>query len=136
MTKDGAFLRHVAREFEEGFNSGDVDRLMKFYADQYVDINLRKPVQSKGERRNYYAAAMARLGIHLTISPDDILVRGDLAFVRGTLLLAQAAATGGESTRRELRYLEIYERGVDGTWRVIWGMDGPVQEYASGTPDQ
>ncbi len=28
----------------------------------------------------------------------------------------------------ELRYLEICERAPDGTWRVMWGMDGPVQE--------
>ena len=132
MTQDERFLRNMAREFEEGFNSGDVDRLMRFYGDTYVDVNLRKPVQSRGERREYYARVMARPGIHVKVEPDDILVRGDMAFVRGTLLLTQAAGPGREATSTELRYLEICERLQDGTWRVMWGMDGPVQEYVAG----
>ena len=96
MTEDEEFLRNMAREFEEGFNSGDVDRIMRFYGDAYVDVNLRNPVQTKAERRQYYAQVMARPGIHLNVQPDDILVRADLAFVRGTILLTQTAS-GGET---------------------------------------
>ncbi len=132
MTEDEKFLHNVAHEFEEGFNSGDVDRIMRFYADTYVDVNLRNPVQTKAERREYYAQVIARPGIHVTVRPDDILIRGDLAFVRGTILLTQDAV-GGRETVNELRYLEICERVEDGTWRVMWGMDGPVQEYAAGS---
>ena len=76
---------------------------------------------------------MARPGIHLHVRPDDILVRGDLAFVRGTILLTQDVGAGRETTRIELRYLEICERVQDATWRVLWGMDGPVQEYVAGS---
>jgi ketosteroid isomerase-like protein len=126
MTDDEKFLRNVAHEFEEGFNTGDVDRLMRFYGDFYVDVNLRNPVQSKSERREYYAKVMARPGIHVQVRPEEIMIRGDLSFVRGSILLRQGL--GGEATQTELRYLEIYERAHDGTWRVIWGMDGPVQE--------
>jgi ketosteroid isomerase-like protein len=119
MTEDERFLRDVAREFEEGFRTGDLDRIMRFYADTYVDVNLRNPVQTKAERREYYARVMARPGLRLSVQVDDVMVRGDLAFVRGTIHL---------SVDTELRFLEIYERAGDG-WHVIWGMDGPVQEY-------
>jgi ketosteroid isomerase-like protein len=132
MTNDEKCLRKVAREFEEGFNSRDVDRIMRFYGDTYVDINLRNPVQTKAERREYYAKVMTRPGIHVQVQPDAVMVRGDLAFVRGTILLTQDAGRAGEMTRTELRYLEICERAQDGSWRVIWGMDGPVQEYVAG----
>jgi ketosteroid isomerase-like protein len=133
VTEDEKFLRNVAREFEEGFNSGDVGRIMRFYGDTYVDVNLRNPVQTRAERREYYQNVMARPGIHVNVRPDDIVVRGDLAFVRGTLLLTQNAGSGAEAARTELRYLEICERAADGTWRVLWGMDGPVQEYVAGS---
>ncbi|MGH7983639.1 MAG: YybH family protein, partial [Candidatus Udaeobacter sp.] len=123
MTDDEKFLRNVAHEFEEGFNTGDVDRLMRFYGDFYVDVNLRNPVQSKSERQEYYAKVMARPGIHVQVQPEEIMIRGDLSFVRGSILLRQGI--GGEATQSELRYLEIYVRAHDGTWRVIWGMDGP-----------
>jgi ketosteroid isomerase-like protein len=131
MTEDEKSLRNVAHEFEEGFNSGDVDRIMRFYGDIYIDVNLRNPVQTRAERRDYYAKVMARPGIHLQVQPDAIMVRGDLAFVRGTILLTQAAGRANEMTKTELRYLEIYERALDGSWQVTWGMDGAVQEYVA-----
>ena len=132
MNEDERFLRDMAREFEEGFNSKDVDRIMGFYGSTYVDVNLRNPVQTKTERREYYWRVMQRPGIRLKVVPDDILVRGDLAFVRGTILLTQTAPDANEPKQTELRYLEIAQRLSDGSWQVIWGMDGPVQEYIPG----
>ena len=132
MNKDEQFLRNMAREFEEGFNTGDVDRIIRFYGDTYVDVNLRNPVQSKAERREYYAKAMQRPGIRLNVKPDDILIRGDLAFVRGTIILKQTNPDTNAPTQTELRYLELAERLSDGSWQVFWGMDGPVQEYTPG----
>ena len=122
---DNAQLRHMAREFEEGFNTGDVDRIMRFYGDTYVDINLRNPVQTWAERRAYYAQVIKRGGFRVRVQPDDIQIHGDFAFVRGTLELVR----NDESSRTELRYLEIVRRQADGSWQVMWGMDGPIQEY-------
>ncbi len=127
MDADETFLRNMAHEFEEGFNRGDVDRIMRFYGDTYVDVNLRHPVQTRKVRREYYANIIRRSGLTVRVHPDDILIRGDLAFVRGTILLTQAVAGGPLQT--ELRYLEVAERTLDGGWQVLWGMDGPVQEY-------
>ena len=129
MDEDVDFLRHMAHEFEEGFNRGDVNRIMRLYGDTYVDVNLRHPVQTNTARREYYAQVIRRPGLRVQVQPDDILVRGDLAFVRGTILLTQTAVAGIEPTRTELRYLEIAERTREGGWQVLWGMDGPVQEY-------
>jgi ketosteroid isomerase-like protein len=127
MEEDETFLRNMAREFEEGFNRGDVDRIMRFYGDTYVDVNLRHPVQTRAARREYYAHVIRRPGLQVKVQPDDILIKGDLAFVRGTILLTQAVT--GVATQTELRYLEVAERTPDGGWQVLWGMDGPVQEY-------
>ena len=126
---DVAKLRHMASEFAEGFNTGDVDRIMRFYGNTYVDINLRNPVQSWQERRQYYAQVIRDGGFRIQVHPDEILVRGDLAFVRGTIDIA-AAATPSDSKLRQLRYLEIASRQPDGSWQVLWGMDGPIQEYS------
>jgi ketosteroid isomerase-like protein len=127
--EDIAKLRHMASEFAEGFNTGDVERIMRFYGDTYVDINLRNPVQSRQERREYYGQVIRKGGFRVQVQPDEILVRGDFAFVRGTIQLTRAAAAG-DSGPTELRYLEIVQRQQDGSWQVMWGIDGPVQEYA------
>ena len=126
--EDVAKLRHMAREFAEGFNTGDVERIMRFYGDSYVDINLRNPVQSWQERREYYAQVIRRGAFHVQVQPDEILIRGDFAFIRGTIELTPGS-TLDDSARKELRYLEIAQRQQGGSWQVMWGMDGPVQEY-------
>jgi len=125
---DVAKLRHMAREFSEGFNTGEVERIMRFYGDSYVDINLRNPVQSWQERREYYAQVIWRGGFQVQVQPEEILIRGDFAFIRGTIELTPGSALG-DPARKELRYLEIAQRQQDGSWQVMWGMDGPVQEY-------
>jgi len=126
--EDVAKLRHMANEFAEGFNTGDVERIMRFYGDSYVDINLRNPVQSRQERREYYAQVIRKGGFKVQVQPEEILIRGEYAFIRGTIELTPWAALG-DSTRKELRYLEIAQRQQNGSWQVMWGMDGPVQEY-------
>jgi len=127
---DLAALREVARDFSEGFNRGDVDRLMRFYGDRYVDVNLRQPVQTHAERREYFLRILRRGAMRVQVHPDEIVVRGDMALVRGRIELTRRAA-GGASTTTELRYLEVALKGPDG-WKALWGIDGPVQEYDPG----
>jgi ketosteroid isomerase-like protein len=119
----------MAREFTEGFNSGDVDRLMNFYGERYVDVNLRHPLQTKEERRAYYVHVMQTRRIQVDVQPDEIVVEGELAFVRGRILLTRAEPQSGDGGTTELRYLEIARKDSSGNWKAIWGMDGPVQEY-------
>ena len=128
-SKDVETLRRMAHEFEEGFNSGDVDRIMRFYADRYVDVNLRNPLQTHAQRRDYYVHVRKTRNIRLRVQPDDIVVEDNLAFVRGSILISPAEAGSGAGGTTELRYLEIARKGADGNWKVWWGMDGPVQEY-------
>lgn len=121
---DEAALQRIAREFTEGFNGIDVERLMRFYGDVYVDVNLRNPVQTREERRRYYQQVMLK-GIKVDVQPDEIYVEGTLAFVRGRIYIKQPDVVEAS----ELRYLEIFRKQPDGRWQAIWGMDGPVQEY-------
>jgi len=125
---DVAALHAMADEFTEAFNTGDVDRLMQFYADTYADQNLRNPVQSWAERRRYYAEVMQR-GLRVKVLPDEIVVEGNIGLVRGRIEVRTAAH---DAAPTELRYLEVARKAADGAWRVFWGMDGPVQEWEPG----
>jgi ketosteroid isomerase-like protein len=124
---DVTALREIAREFTEGFNTGDVDRIMRYYGDRYVDVNLRRPGQTKQERREYYLSVMSK-GIRVQVHPDEFLIDGIWAFVHGHINVMRPGGDGPT----ELRYLEIARKQADGSWQVVWGMDGPVQEYDPG----
>lgn len=76
--RDRAFLAQMARHFADGFNAGDVDRLMQYYGGEYVDVNLRTPVQSHAQRREYYLSVMRGGNVRLEVRPDDIHACGPL----------------------------------------------------------
>jgi ketosteroid isomerase-like protein len=120
---DVAQIRALTREFVLGFNSGDLDRLMSFYADDYVDVNLRKPRQTRAERREYYRKIVEPGHLRVDVTPDEIVIAGEYAFARGTIRLERS--TGNQGTARELRYVEVWRRFPEG-WKCIWGMDAEL----------
>jgi ketosteroid isomerase-like protein len=123
---DVAQLRAMAREFVEGFNSGDLDRIMRFYADRYVDVNMEQPIQTKAERVEYYRKIIARGDTKVVdVRPEEIIVTGEYAIVRGTILLFRIAKDGTKQEPIELRYMEVARKYPDG-WKAIWGIDAPV----------
>lgn len=119
-----AEIRRLTREFVAGFNTGDLDRMMRFYADDYVDVNLRHPRQTKAERREYYRRLLERGEFRVEVNPDEIVVSGEYGFARGTILLHPSDA-GGQAQPRELRYVEIWRKFPDG-WKAIWGIDADI----------
>ncbi|HUL75486.1 MAG TPA: hypothetical protein VLT86_20400, partial [Vicinamibacterales bacterium] len=86
------------------------------------------PVQSHAVRREYFTRLIARGGMRIDVCPDDIAIEGATAIVRGRVEIR--AASEGESGMpvRELRYLEVARKGLDGLWTAVCGMDGPVQD--------
>jgi len=122
-------LLAIAHEFTEAFKHADVDRVMQFYGDTYVDVNLRNPLQSHAERRQYYAQLMKR-GLRVAVQTDEVVVEGNVAFIRGRIEVRDPQAANENSGVRELRYVEVARKAANGSWQVIWGMDGPVQEWS------
>jgi ketosteroid isomerase-like protein len=65
-----------------------------------------------------------RDAFQVRVHPDEIVVCGAVAFGRGRIELIRRDT----ALSRELRYLEVLRKEADG-WKVVWGIDGPVQEY-------
>ena len=55
---------------------------MRFYEDSYVDPNLHNPVQSWEEPRQYFTQVVGNRGVHVRVQSDEILIRGEFAFIR------------------------------------------------------
>ena len=124
--KDVNALLEIAKEFTAAFNSGDVNRLMRFYGSSYVDVNLRIPLQSHQQRREYYTQVM-HTGLRVQVHPEEIVVHNNIALVRGRIELAGATMGASGRSATQLRYLEIFRRDAD-NWKAVWGIDGPIHE--------
>jgi ketosteroid isomerase-like protein len=68
-------------------------------------------------------------GLRVAVQTDEVMVGGNVAFIRGRIEVRDPQATTGDSGVRELRYVEVARKAANGSWQVIWGMDGPVQEW-------
>jgi ketosteroid isomerase-like protein len=121
---DIAAIRQQTQEFVAGFNTGDLDRVMRFYADEYVDVNQPRPVQTKAERRDYYRQILEKRNTTVQVTPDEVVIHGDYGFVRGTILLTKVIP-GQAPKRTELRYVEVWRRFPNG-WKSIWGIDAEI----------
>jgi ketosteroid isomerase-like protein len=121
---DEALIRAATRGFVEAWNARDLDRLLLFYADDYVDVNLPEPRQSKAERRVYLSRILERRDATLEVTPDEVVVSGEHAFVRGTILLRRTTREGATVATR-LRYVDVLRRFPQG-WKAIWGIDAEV----------
>jgi ketosteroid isomerase-like protein len=128
-SSDHMKLFAIAHEFTEAVNHADVDRLMQFYGDTYVDVNLRNPVQSHAQRRQYYARLMKQ-GLRVAVHTDEVVIEGSVAFFRGRIEVRNPQAADEKAGPTELRYLEVARKAANGSWQVVWGMDGPVQEWS------
>ena len=73
----------------------------------------------------------------LSVSDRKVALAGDRAFESGSFVSAVAPAEGGETTRDHGRFLTIWQRQSDGSWRVaydIWNSSGPLPS-AQSTPN-
>lgn len=122
---DVKFILNLTREFVEGFNAGDLDRMMKFYADEYVDVNMHSPHQTKAERREYYRRIVADGREKVEVIPEEIVVAGDHAYAWGTIYVRGVTRRPSKSGQIELRYMEVLRRYPDG-WKSMWGMDADL----------
>ena len=119
-----AEIRRLTQEFVAGFNAGDVDRMMKFYAPRYVDVNLRQPRQTWAQRRDYYRRVVSRRDTKVAVTPADITVAGDHAYAWGTIELTRTRPGPGP-LHKTLRYMEIWRHFPEG-WRSVAGMDAEI----------
>lgn len=114
-----AAIRSQTREFVAGYNGGDVDRIMRICSDRFVAINLKNPVQSREERAAYYRGLVDRRDSQVEVIPDEIVVDGDHAVVRGTTFFYRLDTAGKRGKATELRYMELWERQASG-WKSAW----------------
>lgn len=109
-------------EYREGFNSGDVERVMSVYAPEFIDFSEDTPSffadeapkalrLRLGEMFSKYQAEMAVIII-------DIAESGDSAVDFGWHKLTLTPKNGGEPVRLKYRYYETWKRQTGGNWKI------------------
>src|SRR5262245_23232554 len=124
-SKDVAAIRANSAAFAAAYNKGEVDAVLKHFADTAVVMPPNMPaLRSRDEIRQFVETGMARAkasGLTLTLAAGgDVGTSGDLAFHSG----AYSASSGGAVVDTG-KYLETWRKS-GGQWRMIrriWNSD-------------
>lgn len=123
-TRDVDALRKVHDAWIVAYVGGELDALARFYTPTSVIMpDQRATHRGWGEIRAFFAAGIERFEYEAQAQLQDVVVSGDLASLFGVVDIALTPKAGGETIRRTLRYLIVFERGDDGEWRVLHDMD-------------
>lgn len=127
---DVAAIRAIGDRFLEAFNARDASRLDGLFADDAVELPVDAPPNVGRE------AILAASGAYYesfelsqTATTEEITVLGDVAYAWGTWEVNETPAAGGDTKVNRGKWMEIYRRQADGTWKTsrwIWNRDTPT----------
>jgi ketosteroid isomerase-like protein len=125
---DDLYAINVAKsEFREGFNLGDVSRVLAIADPDLVSFSDGQPSEFgasglsalKGRLSDLFERFTAKL-VMIVI---EIRLQGDVAYDYGWHDLTLRPKDGGEPIHRRDRYVDIWRRNREGDWKLWMYMD-------------
>jgi len=116
-------------QFQAAENAGDVDRFRDFFADDLVMMGPNGPAVTGADS----VATLMRVfhnaySVQVKYDSEEIVVFGDWAFDRGVSRYTVTPKAGGAQIQETGKYLYLYHRQADGSWRqsrVMWNSSDP-----------
>jgi uncharacterized protein (TIGR02246 family) len=117
-------VRELEREAREAAEAKDLDRYVSFYADDAVLFWPGAPmVRGRAGIREFMQAYLSMPTFSLSFETAEVHVSraGDLAYSYGTNRVS-LVGPNGEHVKDRGKYLTIYRKQPDGTWKVVADM--------------
>lgn len=121
---DKAAIRNSTPSFLAAWNAADVTALGAFFAEDAVEMRADgAPFEGRKAILDGLSSFFAQFKATQSAIVTEAGVEGDLGFARGTWNLRSAPKSGGAETTRTGKWMVLYKRQADGswkTWRWIW----------------
>jgi len=118
-----AEITEIRDGFSQAYASGDVETLVGFYDEQYVDASSGSALRGKTDMRATFDSTFARYDGLLDIRPDEVLVNHGWAIERGAFTLQLTDRSSGDRIVSHRRYLEILVHRPGYGWRIFRDLD-------------
>jgi len=109
-------------EFREGFNAGDVDRVLSVFSESFTDFSDGLPSFFGAEAAQAMRLRLERLfrdyQVELAVAIIDVEITGDSALDYGWHEFTLTPGRGGEAMTVRERYIERWSREPKGKWRI------------------
>jgi uncharacterized protein (TIGR02246 family) len=117
MTDDEHAIRELVATWMTASQAGDIDTVLGLMTD---DVVFMVPGREPFGKEAFAAASQAMSGVRMEGSSDirELVVLGDIAYLRNHIDLMITPPGGGTPMRRAGYTLTILRKGADGRWRL------------------
>jgi uncharacterized protein (TIGR02246 family) len=127
-----AEIERLGQQWEEAANTGQVERLMEVYAPDAVILPPGGPTIEGSETiRELFRQEFERFDTKIAFTTTEIEVEGDMAYRRGGYVWRGTPRGTGQPLETRNKFLEIWKRQPDGTWRIAVDMWNPAESPAA-----
>lgn len=127
LTNDVYQINVAKTEFREAYNSGDVDRLLAVFANEFTDMSAGAPSFFGADAGAVFRSRMTKLFQHYRVSivVTIVLIRvfRNTAFDYGWHTLTLAPKDGGKPVTTRKRYCETWHKNSRGEWKIDFYID-------------
>lgn len=120
---DPSLITSGAAAWQAAFNAGDIDSLVALYTSDARVLAPNREVQQGSDAVRAEFGAMIDAGLAIELATVEAKLVGDTGYRFGSYVL-----TAGDETADVGKYVETWQRGTDGQWRIsndIWNSDRP-----------
>jgi ketosteroid isomerase-like protein len=112
--------------FIAAYNAGDLQKLMTHYAEDLVKSRQGGATETKKDTEARISQVFQNFTGEISVSTEEIVTSGDMAFTRGTFKAVLTPRQGGGKDQViKRRFLEIW-RKQNGEWRIARTMDNAI----------
>jgi len=129
IAQDRQAIQAACADWSKATQAKDLEKTMSFYVDDAMVLSPKVPlIQGKGTIRQRWTQMFAIPGPGLTFTTGDVEVArsDDLAWEHGAYEFATTDKKGKSTTERG-KYITIWKKQADGSWKVAADMDNPDQ---------
>jgi len=116
---DIAAIKEKINQYAATCNAGDFDGWISLWTNDGIQMYPGIPARVGTEQiRAGMKPAFDQFILKIAITNHEARVSGDLGFLRGTYTLSMVPKAGGEEIKYDGKYLTIFEKQADGSWKI------------------
>jgi ketosteroid isomerase-like protein len=119
---DCAAVRGVMETYALAANKGDPDLRLSLWDDGGMQFRNDMVVLDRAAIAQRVRANMGGNNMQMTLTVEEVVVSGDLAFARGPYTSRATPKAGGTGSFTDGRFMTILRRQPDGSWKIYRDM--------------